>query len=208
MCGRVRTEGVLAVMTDTVMDDAKEMTSGWGWYLAAGIAWVLFSFIVLSFNFRTVWAIAIFFGIGFIIGGIMELAVAAVSPGWKWLYITIGIISIIAGIVALAWPGETFLVLAAIIGWLLLFYGIVDVVVSIGTRHIQDLWWLQLIVGIAMMLLGLWAIAPDNQTVSTWRGTVLLVFWVGIAALMRGISDIIVGFRVRSAHKALTKLAA
>jgi len=208
MCGRVRTEGVLAVMTDTVMDDAKEMTSGWGWYLAAGIAWVLFSFIVLSFNFRTVWAIAIFFGIGFIIGGIMELAVAAVSPGWKWLYITIGIISIIAGIVALVWPGETFLVLAAIIGWLLLFYGIVDVVVSIGTRHIQDLWWLQLIVGIAMMLLGLWAIAPDNQTVSTWRGTVLLVFWVGIAALMRGISDIIVGFRVRSAHKALTKLAA
>src|SRR6478672_4271973 len=205
MCGRVRTEGVLAVMTDTVMDDAKEMTSGWGWYLAAGIAWVLFSFIVLSFNFRTVWAIAIFFGIGFIIGGIMELAVAAVSPGWKWLYITIGIISIIAGIVALVWPGETFLVLAAIIGWLLLFYGIVDVVVSIGTRHIQDLWWLQLIVGIAMMLLGLWAIAPDNQTVSTWRGTVLLVFWVGIAALMRGISDIIVGFRVRSAHKALTK---
>jgi len=195
-------------MTDTVMDDAKEMTSGWGWYLAAGIAWVLFSFIVLSFNFRTVWAIAIFFGIGFIIGGIMELAVAAVSPGWKWLYITIGIISIIAGIVALVWPGETFLVLAAIIGWLLLFYGIVDVVVSIGTRHIQDLWWLQLIAGIAMILLGLWAIAPDNQTVSTWRGTVLLVFWVGIAALMRGISDIIVGFRVRSAHKALTKLAA
>ena len=208
MCGRVRTEGVLAVMTDTVMDDAKEMTSGWGWYLAAGIAWVLFSFIVLSFNFRTVWAIAIFFGIGFIIGGIMELAVAAVSPGWKWLYITIGIISIIAGIVALVWPGETFLVLAAIIGWLLLFYGIVDVVVSIGTRHIQDLWWLQLIAGIAMILLGLWAIAPDNETVSTWRGTVLLVFWVGIAALMRGISDIIVGFRVRSAHKALTKLAA
>jgi len=195
-------------MTDTVMDDAKEMTSGWGWYLAAGIAWVLFSFIVLSFNFRTVWAIAIFFGIGFIVGGIMELAVAAVSPGWEWLYLTIGIISIIAGIVALVWPGETFLVLAAIIGWLLLFYGIVDVVVSIGTRHIQDLWWLQLIVGIAMMLLGLWAIAPDNQTVSTWRGTVLLVFWVGIAALMRGISDIIVGFRVRSAHKALTKLAA
>ena len=208
MRGPSAQKGVVAVMTDTVMDDAKEMTSGWGWYLAAGIAWVLFSFIVLSFNFRTVWAIAIFFGIGFIVGGIMELAVAAVSPGWKWLYITIGIISIIAGIVALAWPGETFLVLAAIIGWLLLFYGIVDVVVSIGTRHIQDLWWLQLIAGIAMMLLGLWAIAPDNQTVSTWRGTVLLVFWVGIAALMRGISDIIVGFRVRSAHKALTKPAA
>jgi len=195
------------VVAEAVVDDAKEMTSGWGWFLAAGIAWILFSFIVLSFNYRTVWAIAIFFGIGFIVGGIMELAVAAVSPGWKWLYILIGIISIIAGVIALIWPGETFLVLAAIIGWLLLFYGIIDIVVSIGTRHIQDLWWLQLIAGIAMVLLGLWAISPDNQTVSTWRGSVLLVFWVGIAALMRGISDIIVGFRVRSAHKALTKVA-
>ena len=195
------------MVAEAVVDDAKEMTSGWGWFLAAGIAWILFSFIVLSFNYRTVWAIAIFFGIGFIVGGIMELAVAAVSPGWKWLYILIGIISIIAGVIALIWPGETFLVLAAIIGWLLLFYGIIDIVVSIGTRHIQDLWWLQLIAGIAMVLLGLWAISPDNQTVSTWRGSVLLVFWVGIAALMRGISDIIVGFRVRSAHKALTKVA-
>ncbi|HTN79371.1 MAG TPA: DUF308 domain-containing protein [Acidimicrobiales bacterium] len=193
---------------EAVVEDAKELTGGWGWFLAAGIAWVLFAFVVLSFNMATVWAIAVFFGIGFIVGGIMELAVAAVSPGWKWLYILIGIVSIIAGTIALIWPGETFLVLAAIIGWLLLFYGIIDIVVSIGTRDAYDMWWLQLIAGIAMVLLGLWAISPDNQTVSTWRGTVLLVFWVGIAALMRGISDIIDGFRLRSAHKRVEKLAA
>jgi uncharacterized membrane protein HdeD (DUF308 family) len=91
---------------------------------------------------------------------------------------------------------------------LLLFYGIIDIVFSFMSRHLDDLWWLQLIVGILMVIIGVWAISPDNQTVATWRGTVLLVFWVGIAALMRGISDIIIGFRLRSANRRVDKVAA
>src|SRR5262249_19109460 len=104
---------------------------------------------------------------------------------------------------ALVWPGETFLVLAAIIGWLLLFYGIVDTVFAFSTRHIDNVWWLQLISGILMIAIGFWAIAPDNSTVSTYRGTVLLVVWVGIAAAVRGVPDITAAFRLRSAHKQL-----
>ena len=149
------------------------------------------------------WAIAVFFGIAFIVGGIMEFAVAAVAPGWKWLYVLIGIVSIVAGVIALVWPGETFLVLSAIAGWLLLFYGIIDIVFAFSTRHLEGLWWMQLITGIIMVLLGFWAISPDNATVATYGGAVLLVVWIGVAALFRGISDIIVGFRLRAAHKEL-----
>jgi hypothetical protein len=36
---------------------------------------------------------------------------------------------------------------------------------------------------------------------------VLLVVWVAFASLVRGISDVIVGFRLRSAHKRLETLA-
>jgi uncharacterized membrane protein HdeD (DUF308 family) len=62
---------------------------------------------------------------------------------------------------------------------------------------------MQLISGIIMVLLGFWAISPDTATVSTYRGAVLLVVWIGVAALFRGVSDIIVGFRLRSAHQDL-----
>jgi uncharacterized membrane protein HdeD (DUF308 family) len=191
------------VLAQSLREDMQAVTRGWGWFLAAGIAWIVFAFFVLSFNYRTVWAIAVFFGIGFIIGGIMELAVASVAPGWKWLYILIGIVSIIAGLIALIWPGETFLVLSAIVGWLLLFYGIIDIVFAFSTRHLEGLWWMQLISGTIMVLLGFWAIAPDDATVSTYRGAVLLAVWIGVAALFRGISDIIVGFRLRSVHREL-----
>jgi len=191
------------VMAQSLREDMRSATGNWGWFLAAGIAWILFAFILLSFNYRTVWAIALFFGIAFIMGGIMEFAVAAAAPGWKWLYILIGIVSIVAGLIALAWPGQTFLVLSAIAGWLLLFYGIIDIVWAFSTRHLEGLWWMQLISGIIMVLLGFWAISPDAATVSTYRGAVLLVVWIGVAALFRGVSDIIVGFRLRSAHQDL-----
>jgi uncharacterized membrane protein HdeD (DUF308 family) len=62
---------------------------------------------------------------------------------------------------------------------------------------------MQLIAGLIMIFLGFWAISPDNQTVSTYRGAVLLAVWIGVAALFRGISDLIVGFRLRSAHRQL-----
>ena len=195
------------MLAQSLREDMQEVTRGWGWFLAAGIAWIVFAFFVLSFNYRTVWAIAVFFGIGFIFGGIMELAVASVAPGWKWLYILIGIVSIAAGVIALVWPGQTFLVLSAIVGWLLLFYGIIDIVFAFSSRHLEGLWWMQLISGIIMVLLGFWAISPDDATVSTYRGAVLLAVWIGVAALFRGISDIILGFRLRSAHRDLERLA-
>jgi uncharacterized membrane protein HdeD (DUF308 family) len=191
------------VLAQSYREDLKTVTRGWGWFLAAGIAWIVFSFFVLSFNYRTVWAIALFFGIGFIMGGIMELAVAAVAPGWKWLYIIIGIVSIFAGFIALAWPGQTFLVLSALAGWLLFFYGIIDIVFAFSTRRVESLWWMQLITGILMVLLGFWAISPDAETVSTYRGSVLLAVWIGVAALFRGVSDIVVGFRLRSGREEL-----
>ena len=191
------------MLAQSLREDMQAVTRGWGWFLAAGIAWIVFAFFLLSFNYRTVWAIAVFFGIGFIVGGIMELGVAAVAPGWKWLYILIGIVSIIAGVIALMWPGETFLVLSAIVGWLLLFYGIIDIIFAFSTRHMEGLWWMQLISGTIMVLLGFWAIAPDNATVATYRGAVLLVVWIGVAALFRGISDIILGFRLRSVQREL-----
>ena len=191
-------------MTDAMIEDARTLTRGWGWFLAAGIAWLVFAFFVLSFNYRTVWAVALFFGIGFIIGGIMELGIAMVAPGWKWLHILFGVVAILAGFMALIWPGQTLLVLGAIVGWLLLAYGIIDIVFAFMSRGIDDMWWLTLITGLLAIIIGFWAISPDNATVANYRGVVLVVVWVGAAAILRGISDIIVGFRLHSARKDLS----
>ena len=180
-------------------DELLEVSKGWWLYLVAGVLWIMFGWVVLSFNFDTVWAIALFFGFGFIAGGLMELFVGFQSPGWRWLHILFAVIAILAGIMALVWPGQTFLVLAAIIGWYILFAGILDIVTAISTKEENELWWLQLVLGIAEVLIGFWAVGYAGRSIA------LLVVWVGASALARGISSIVLGFGLHSTGKELRK---
>ena len=180
-------------------EELAEVAKGWWLYLVAGVLWIIFGWVVLSFNFDTVWAVAVFFGFGFIIGGIMELIVGFETPAWRWLHILFGIIAIIAGILALIWPGQTFLVLAAIIGWYVLFAGIMDLGIAFATKQENDLWWLQLVLGIAEVLIGFWAVGYSGRSIA------LLVVWVGASALARGISSIFLGFGLHSSGKELRK---
>jgi len=91
----------------------------------------------------------------------------------------------------LIWPGETFLVLAALIGWYLLFKGIFDFVMALATKDEYDLWWLTLVMGIVEVLVGFWAIGYSGRSIA------LLVVWVGATALARGITDIFLAFQVK-----------
>jgi uncharacterized membrane protein HdeD (DUF308 family) len=179
------------------VDDFVEVSKGWWLYLVTGVLWILFGWVVLSFNFDTVWAIAVFFGIGFIVGGAMELFMAGSAEGWRWLHIAFGVIAIVAGIVTLAWPGQTFLVLATIIGWYVLLIGIMDIATAFATREENDLWWLQLILGIAEVLVGFWAVGYAGRSIA------VLVIWVGAAALARGISSIFLAVGLHKAGKEL-----
>jgi len=181
--------------TDTrlvVTDVAAEVSRGWWVHLLVGIAWVFFAFVVLSFDFRTVWAVSVFFGVGFVVGGLTQLAVAAMTPAWRWLHVLFGLAAMVAGVVALVWPESTFLVMAAIVAWYILFSGIFDVLGGFAMRDEVDLWWLELLVGIAQVLVGFWAIGYAGRSI------VLLVVWVGAAALARGVSQI---FLALSLHR-------
>ena len=187
---------------DELTAEARVLTGRWWLFLVSGIAWIFFAFLVLSWDLTTVWAVAVFFGIGFIGGGVMELAMASVVPSWKWLHVLFGVVSIGAGVIALVWPGQTFLVLAAIIGWYVLISGIVDVVTAFVSRDLDDLWWLRLVVGFLQVLIGFWAVGYAGRSIA------LLVVWVGATALARGISSLFLAFGLHSAGKELRRQTA
>lgn len=179
---------------DPVLDVAETITGAWWVYLVAGIAWFVLAFVVLTVDAASVWTVAILASIAFIVGGIFELVLASMVQSWKWIHVVFGVISIGAGIVALAWPQQTFVVLAAVLAWYLLIMGVVEIVVSFMTRHDDDLWWLRLVLGVVEVLVGFWAIAYIG------RAIFLLVIWVAAAALARGLSDLFIAFGLHSAH--------
>jgi uncharacterized membrane protein HdeD (DUF308 family) len=174
---------------------AERGTSRWWIPLLIGILWLIYAFIVLSFTYKTIWAVVIFAGVAFIATGIGEFVLAAVLDSWQWLHVLAGILCIVAGIVAFAWPNQTFLVLAGIIGWFLLFRGTFNIIESLFVKDYVEQWWLILITGILQVAIALWAVGYAGRSIA------VLVVWVGAWALTEGIMNIWAAFRLRTVHK-------
>ncbi len=171
---------------------AENASRYWWLFLVTGILWLWVSLIVLRLELESVYAIAILFGFVAIGAGINEfLRMGAATTGWKIVHAGLGVLFVAAGIVAFFRPQGTFVALAAIVGWVLLFKGIFDITVAIVTHDVVHLWWIGLIVGIAEIALAFWA-------VGYFRGSaILLVAWIGLMALLRGITEIVTALRLR-----------
>jgi uncharacterized membrane protein HdeD (DUF308 family) len=176
---------------------AREFGRMWWVFLCTGILWLLFSIIVFRFDYTTVSAISILFGIVAILAGISEFIAAFVSHGW-WRVgrIVLALAFVAIGVVAFVHPGDTFRALAAVISFYFIVKGAFDVTISLLAKDAFGVWWLHLLLGIAEILIGFWAAGDFGNRV------ILLVIWVGVIALTRGIGEIVLAFELRKAGKA------
>jgi uncharacterized membrane protein HdeD (DUF308 family) len=177
---------------------AAGMARAWWLYLITGTIWFILSLIVFRMNLTTVYAISILFGVIAISAAVVEfLSLWAAHGGWwKALHVFLSVVFLAVGVTALANPDWTFLALAAIIGWWFLFKGIFDVIVAFAGRGFP-LWWVQLLVGVIELLLAFWAAGDFRESI------ILLVVYVGVVCLTKGITDIILAFRLHDVKKAL-----
>ena len=104
---------------------------------------------------------------------------------WGWI-LFYGVITVAAGVAAIAWPGETLLVVAVLFGIQLIFSGVFRLVASlsmgdvvgVGTRVLYAL------LGILSVIIGLWAIRHVVLTL------LALVVFLGIYWIVSGVIDI------------------
>jgi uncharacterized membrane protein HdeD (DUF308 family) len=164
----------------------------WWLFLVIGVGWELVALILLRFDYKSVNAIALLFGFVALGAGVLEIGMSFLSHGWwKVLNILLAIVFIAAGIMSFIHPGDTFLALAAVFSFFLVFAGTFDIISSIAARHEIEVWWVQLIGGIIEVALGFWAAGYYG------RSATLLVAWVAAFALIRGVRDFVFAFRVR-----------
>ncbi|MGZ4511081.1 MAG: HdeD family acid-resistance protein [Mycobacterium sp.] len=131
--------------------------------LASGIASVMFAFsmhvaaadrallfiagalsVVLGiFSFRhfggayAVWLLALWIGVGFVFQGVAAAAIAVSHkelPGRGWA-ILFGVLSLIAGVVVLAWPFDSIAVLVIVAGIWLVIIGVTEIVSAFAMRN-------------------------------------------------------------------------
>jgi len=175
-------------------DDLRSFTKAWWLFVILGVFWIWLGFIVLNFDATTIALISTLVGVLLVVAGIEELMNVGLMSGWRWLHGVMGVLFIGGGIFAFVYPGQTFGTLALFIGWFLLIRGTFEIAVSIAS-HGARLWWLGLISGILQVAIALWAVGYPG------RSAALLVVWVSIAAIMKGITDMGMGFQIRRLGK-------
>jgi uncharacterized membrane protein HdeD (DUF308 family) len=179
---------------------AREAGKMWWVFLITGTAWLIISWLVLRFETNPTTSVAT---VGYLVGAMFLFAavnefvsIGATTGGWKIWHGIFGVLFALGSLWGFVHPIDTFFALASVLGFLLFLMGAMEITKAFATKPVNDLWWLNLLVGIFELLLAFWV----SQRYYPARASLILL-WVGFLALFKGISQIAMAFVVRRAAK-------
>ncbi|WP_030437806.1 HdeD family acid-resistance protein [Actinoplanes subtropicus] len=184
---------------ETTRAGTRAVTGAWWWFLILGILWTGLGMYVLTYRPGSLGFVAALIGVAFLFGGVAQLVVASRIRDWRWLYIVTGVLGVIAGIVTFAWPGITLYAVSILVAWYLVFFGVFHIIASLAGPKISW-WWTGLLLGIAELVLGIWAVHSWQRSLFT------LLTLVGVWAIFHGVSEIFAAFTLREAGKRADQL--
>jgi len=171
------------------------------WWLVAlrGVAGIIFGILAFVMPGITLATLILLFGIYALVDGVLDV-IAAVRGGRRqeerwWALLIEGLVGIAAGIVALARPGLTAVVLLYLIAAWAIVTGVFELVAAFRLRHrITGELWLALS-GVASIVFGvLIAMFPG-------AGALAVVLWIGAYAIVFGALLLGLAFRLRRWHE-------
>jgi uncharacterized membrane protein HdeD (DUF308 family) len=179
-----------------VPPEAREVIRGaarlWWLWLVFGVVWIVIAAVILQFDQASVTTVGVLVGAMLLGSALQQFVIFSLAERDRWLYAIFGALFGVAGVLALISPEGTFAALADLLGFVFLLIGVFWMIQAFLVREISDLWWIGLIAGILMVILGFWTAGQFFID----RVYVLLAF-AGIWALMHGITDVIRGFQIR-----------
>ena len=166
----------------------------WWVPLVTGLASIGLGLAILATDW-TVRALVVITGLVFIIRGIALAFSPAYAGKTSGEHVLAGIAGVIAGIVLVAWPGPTLLVLAFFVGAWLTVSGGFHIITSFSRRRALPHWGFTLAVGVVEVLLGIWAMRRPEATLA------LLITIIGLWAIVTGVIYCVLAFEIRSAPR-------
>jgi len=167
----------------------------WWTFVLRGIVAILFGVLAFVQPGITVAALVILFALWALFDGVLALigsiAAAEAHEPW-WPLVLGGLLGVAAGIAAFKWPGITALALLLIIAYWSIFRGILEIAAAVRLRHvIQGEAWL-ILAGIASVAFGVLLVLYPGP------GVLAVVWLIGIYAVIFGILELMLGFRLKN----------
>jgi uncharacterized membrane protein HdeD (DUF308 family) len=163
-------------------------------FLFRGIFAVLFGIIALVWPKMTLSALVFVFGVFAVISGITAVVAALRNtefPGWGWL-LGEGILGILAGAIALAWPGITALAFLYLLAAWAILTGVFEVIAPLAYPMSGGRAVLTALTGVLSIIFGILIAAQPSS------GLLAVVWLIGVYAILFGIMYIGMYFQARS----------
>jgi uncharacterized membrane protein HdeD (DUF308 family) len=173
----------------------------WRWWTVVlrGAAAILFGLFALFAPGRAFVSLVLLFGIYAIIDGVLALGLGFTEHVYsRGAMIARGIVSILAGVLALVWPGISALALLVVIAAWAIVAGAIEIVTAVRLRKELEHEWLLGLEGAFSIGFGVLLL------LSPLAGAIVLGLWVGAYALVFGGMQIETGLRLRSYKHALS----
>jgi uncharacterized membrane protein HdeD (DUF308 family) len=163
------------------------------WWLVAlrGAFAVIFAILTLAWPGVTLVALILLWGIYAMVDGISSIALGAAVRGHRWSNVLIGVIGVLAGLVAIVLPGETAVVLLVIIAVWAIIAGVVQLIAALALRRTLSHAWFLVVTGALTLVLGIVLLFNPGA------GALALVTTIAMFALVWGISLILLAIRLR-----------
>jgi len=171
-----------------------QIARNWWVFLLRGIVAILFGVLAFLRPGITLEALVLLFAFWALFDGVFSLigsigAAEAREPWWP--LVLIGLLGIAAGILTLRYPGVTALALLFVIAFWSILRGIIEIAAAVRLRDlIQGEWWF-ILGGIASIVFGVLVVMYPVS------GLLAAVWLLGIYAVIFGITQIMLGFRLR-----------
>jgi uncharacterized membrane protein HdeD (DUF308 family) len=156
------------------------ISSGWWVLLISGIISIVAGGLILLIDW-TVSDLAVFLGALFVVRGIFTVLSLPLDGSLRGWAVVLGLLEVGVGIAVWVWPDPTLLVVAAFIGWWVLFSGVMTIAGSISGRRVLPYWGLWLALGIAEVVAAFWLLERPGLTL---LATVLAI---GIWSIFYGV---------------------
>lgn len=173
----------------------------WWLVLLKGIILILLSFYVFGHPVGALLGLTLYLGIALMMTGFFLIAAAIsnkdVDDQWGWR-LAEGILDVILAFILLANPAVTAAVFPFVVGFWMIFYGIMIFSGSFTVKKSgEGTWWLNLLIGLLTIFMG-YIIMTDF-----FAGTVAITFWMGAGILLFGIINVVMALNMRKLNKAL-----
>ena len=164
----------------------------WWAFALRGVAAVIFGILAFIWPGVTLAVLVLLWGAYALIDGVLDLVGAfRTSHNHRWWHVGEGLVGILAGIAAFAWPGLTALVLLYIIAAWALITGVLEIIAAIRLRKVVDNEWWMILSGVASIIFGIILLVQPGT------GALALIWVIAAYAIIFGIIELLLAFRLR-----------